>query len=160
MEYTLFILAIVCTIAAPRVTQFQKLSEIPELQSLNGYSLDDLSHCKYIFLDVGSNRAMHIKFLFHEEMYPKSVYPKNIFHNYFPTRTGTAVTKRIFSSNSQIEIQKNTTLSASRKDICAFGFEPNPDQASNLKEVEKKLNEEGHYVRIFNIGLSNYTGVV
>lgn len=142
---------------------FERLSNIPEVKSINNYPIDDLSHCKYIYLDVGSNRGMHLKFLFQESKFPEAQYPKKMFHKFFPIWGFNKVVRgkkpSFFSGGSPDKSIRLSFTNVSRHDICAFAFEPNPEQREHLAVVEKELNDAGHYVRIFNIGLSNYTGL-
>ena len=70
----------------------------------------DFSGCTKIFLDVGANRATHIRKLFEPEKYNES--------RYLP------IFDEAFGSASFRSMPSRAT------GLCAFGFEPNPRPAS------------------------------
>eukprot|EP01062_Namystynia_karyoxenos_P081006 TRINITY_DN882_c0_g1_i3.p1 TRINITY_DN882_c0_g1~~TRINITY_DN882_c0_g1_i3.p1 ORF type:complete len:461 (+),score=118.16 TRINITY_DN882_c0_g1_i3:115-1497(+) len=80
--------------------------------------------CQHVYLDVGSNSGVQIRKLYEPEMYPLSaVFP--IFARYFGKDRG------------------------AWKDVCTFGFEPNPARAARLKRIEALYRGRGHRVKIF-----------
>ena len=81
--------------------------------------------CRYVFLDVGSNVGMHVRFLFEPERFPLNKYG-GIFNRTFPRRR------------------------SDRQDICAFGFEPNPKHKERLNQLQKQYSEIGWRVQSFH----------
>ena len=92
----------------------EKYTQIQATEATIDYSFFD--GCRYLFLDVGSNIGLHMRFLFEgEEKYPKQQFSKRIFDRYYPADRAT------------------------RNDTCAFGFEPNPLHSQHLKKLEAKF---------------------
>jgi hypothetical protein len=105
--------------------------------ALNGFSFTDdnsasMDGCRYVYMDVGSNIGMHVRFLFEAENYPDNTYSKTIFDRFF-------------------------MVNRNRADICAFGFEPNPTHVHRLDHLSALLESKGHSANFFHGGVSNET---
>ena len=59
--------------------------------------------CRHVFLDVGSNIGMHVRFLFEPHLYPKAHVARAFFQEKF-----------------------GPEASRDNRDYCVFSFEPNP----------------------------------
>ncbi|KAL3918617.1 MAG: hypothetical protein SGPRY_005946 [Prymnesium sp.] len=82
--------------------------------------------CRHVFLDVGSNRGVHIRFLSPPHLFPSSTYLSRAF---FSSSFGPA-----FHSDPS---------------VCAFAFEPNPSHAPRLERLSRALRAEGRRVEWF-----------
>lgn len=107
------------------------------LLGVNGFNFTDdestgIDGCRYVYMDVGSNIGIHVRFLFEPKNYPKSKFAGQIFDRFF---------------------MKNRD----RKDICAFGFEPNPAHVDRLDHLSAHLKSKGHRAYFFHGGVSNET---
>lgn len=78
--------------------------------------------CLHVFLDAGANIGIHSRFLFEPEQYPKA---KNA-HQAFDMAFGSP---RDDHDNHQ---------KRDNRDICAFGFEPNPRHRPRQLELQEK----------------------
>jgi hypothetical protein len=84
--------------------------------------------CKHIYLDLGTNVGIQIRKLFQPLSYPKS-------YRWTP----------IWDANfGKYDIKTNN-----RSDVCAFGFEPNPQHNIILKKTEKFYQNHGFNVIMF-----------
>jgi hypothetical protein len=88
--------------------------------------------CRYVYLDVGANMGMHVRFLYEAENYPKNEYGKEMFDRFF---------------------MKNRH----RSDICAFGFEPNAVHVPRLDKLTTYLKKKGMNAAFFHGAVSNVT---
>lgn len=88
--------------------------------------------CRYVYLDVGTNMGMHVRFLYEAEKYPKNKFGKEMFDRFF---------------------MKNRH----RSDICAFGFEPNAIHVPRLDKLTTYLEKKGMNATFFNGAVSNVT---
>jgi hypothetical protein len=80
--------------------------------------------CYHIYLDVGANIGVHTRFLFEPTKYPNAKHAHSIFNDEF-----------------------NATRD--NRDLCAFGFEPNPNHAKRheaLIEAYKAMGWRYHYI--------------
>ncbi|XP_052791353.1 uncharacterized protein LOC128225429 [Mya arenaria] len=86
--------------------------------------------CRYVYLDLGSNKGVQIRKLFEPALYPGAkVLP------YFD---------KIFGNVEQ-----------RRKYACAFGFEANPRHFTRLKYIEDAYKRKGLRVTFYNNAVSN-----
>ena len=88
---------------------------------------DRADGCRFIFLDVGSNIGVQIRKLFEPELYPKA----NILRH-FEESFGSPEFRRSEDS-----------------DVCAFGFEANPQHFKRLKSLEACYKQKGWRVHFF-----------
>lgn len=88
--------------------------------------------CRYVYLDVGTNMGMHVRFLYEADNYPKNKFGKEMFDRFF---------------------MKNRH----RSDICAFGFEPNAAHVPRLDKLTTYLKKKGMNATFFNGAVSNVT---
>ena len=95
----------------------------------------DLDGCRYVFLDMGSNIGLHVRFLYEPQLYPKQAYSKVVFDKHFP-------------------ILRNRT------DICTVGFEPNSAHKLRLNNLQHYYSQWGIRTHWFNAAISNYNGTV
>eukprot|EP01062_Namystynia_karyoxenos_P042515 TRINITY_DN31102_c0_g1_i1.p1 TRINITY_DN31102_c0_g1~~TRINITY_DN31102_c0_g1_i1.p1 ORF type:complete len:496 (+),score=69.11 TRINITY_DN31102_c0_g1_i1:217-1488(+) len=89
--------------------------------------------CRHVYLDIGTNNGVQIRKLFEPDLYPMSPV-HTIFEQYF----GTARHKW--------------------RDVCAFGFEPNPERAPRLRHLESLYRSRGWRVSILTgtaVGIEN-----
>ena len=94
--------------------------------------------CRHVFLDVGSNRGVHVRFLMEgPAVYPGSRYLQwGFFQQHYGPR---------FVNDST---------------ICSFGFEPNPAHAERLRRLALRLRANGRRAEWFNAAASNRTGTL
>ncbi|XP_052812890.1 uncharacterized protein LOC128240326 [Mya arenaria] len=86
--------------------------------------------CRYVYLDLGSNKGVQIRKLFEPALYPGAeILP------YFD---------KIFGNVEQ-----------RRKYACAFGFEANPRHFTRLKYIEDAYKRKGFRVTFFKNAVSN-----
>ncbi|XP_052791352.1 uncharacterized protein LOC128225413 [Mya arenaria] len=86
--------------------------------------------CRYVYLDLGSNKGVQIRKLFEPALYPGAeILP------YFD---------KIFGN-----------VDHRRKYACAFGFEANPRHFSRLKYIENAYRRKGFRVTFYNNAVSN-----
>lgn len=89
--------------------------------------------CYHVFLDVGSNIGMHVRFLFEPDLYPDS-------------------------TSSVATFEKEFGSERDNRDYCVFSFEPNPKFEQRHLAIEKAYAEMGwRYTPIF-AGASNRDG--
>lgn len=72
--------------------------------------------CKYIYLDIGSNRGVQVRKLFEPSLYPKAATVEH-FAKYFPEEV--------------------------RDEVCAFGWEPMPLHDEYLRYIMERYTEHG-----------------
>lgn len=91
--------------------------------------------CRHVFLDVGSNRGVHVRFLYEPDQFPGASFNK---YGFFRHNFGTT-----FANDST---------------VCAFGFEPNPAHATRLQKLGMSLRARGHRAEWIQAAVSNRTG--
>ena len=94
-----------------------------------------VSGCKFLFLDVGSNRGTHIRKLFEPHLYKTAPYLK-IFNAMF--------------GNASFRSQPSSVTG-----LCAIGIEPNPTWDPRLTQIEKAYQTMGWKVKWLRNGVSN-----
>ena len=99
--------------------------------------LNFVSGCKFLFLDVGSNRGTHIRKLFEPHLYKTAPYLK-IFNGMF--------------GNASFRSQPSNVTG-----LCAIGIEPNPRWAQRFTKIEKAYHTMGWKVKWLRKGVSNCT---
>lgn len=77
-------------------------------------------YCHHVFLDAGANLGIHTRFLFEPSQYPKA-------------KNAMAAFDQAFGPPS---LRDN-------RDICAFGFEPNPGHVSRQRELQTRYAAMG-----------------
>ncbi|XP_052784275.1 uncharacterized protein LOC128220063 [Mya arenaria] len=89
-----------------------------------------VEECRYVYLDLGSNKGVQVRKLFEPALYPgATIIP------YFD---------KIFGN-----------VDNRRKYACAFGFEANPRHFSRLKYIENAYRRKGFRVTFYNNAVSN-----
>lgn len=99
--------------------------------------VSEFSHCKFVYLDIGSNIGIQIRKLFEPSRYPGAgVLP--IFDQYFGPNRHLA------------------------RDLCAIGIEMNPKHTTRLSALERHYTETcGYSVRFFKeTAASTHNGLV
>ncbi|CAE7029870.1 unnamed protein product [Symbiodinium sp. CCMP2592] len=121
-----FFTLIACVLAWSSWTQLQWQVESDQ----DGWRVfpSEFNGCTKIFLDVGANRATHIRKLFEPEKYNES--------RYLP------IFDEAFGSASFRSMPSAAT------GLCAFGFEPNPRWGQRLHEIEHAYNAKGWRVQL------------
>ncbi|CAE7871421.1 hypothetical protein AK812_SmicGene6130 [Symbiodinium microadriaticum] len=101
---------------------------------LGGIGPEDFFNCTKIFLDLGANRATHVRKLFEPLKYKGAKYLR-VFNEFF----GRAAYRSKPSRHTG---------------ICAFAFEANPRWRDRLREIELSYSAQGWRVRLFNVAVS------
>ncbi len=84
-----------------------------------------LQGCKYVYLDVGSNRGIQIRKMFEPQLYPDApILP---------------LMRRVLGPGWSTRLQE----------VCAIGFEPNPANTAALEELQAAYRGQGWRVHIF-----------
>ena len=91
--------------------------------------------CYHVFIDAGSNRGIHSRFLFEPELYPKNPVAA-LFYD------------PLFGKDRK------------RMPICAFGFEPNPYHEKAQKAQETAYNSMGWRYKFMPFGVSDANGAL
>ena len=86
--------------------------------------------CYHVFLDMGSNRGVHGRFLFEPEKYPN-----NLIGPIFDEAFG--------------------NMSRQKMPICVFAFEPNPVHIEKQRATEKAYRLMGWRYTFLNVGVSD-----
>lgn len=89
--------------------------------------------CRYVFLDAGANIGIHERFLFEPALYPLNAYDEATWQHTFPA-------------------------DRRRKDVCAFGFEPNPLHWSKLQRLQAAYSSQGWRTRFFRAAVAAKSG--
>ena len=86
--------------------------------------------CYHVFLDVGSNRGNHVRFLFEPDRFPLSFYEPTwqLFSRVFGPRFADADSA-----------------------VCVFAFEPNPSHAEHLVRLARHYRAGGRRVEVFGV---------
>ncbi|KAH3724904.1 hypothetical protein DPMN_050731 [Dreissena polymorpha] len=90
--------------------------------------------CRFVFLDLGSNKGVQVRKVYEPWLYPKTPFLK-YFDDYFGPISRTY----------------------RRQDVCSFGFEANPRHFTRLKHIEKSYINKGLSVSFENFAVSNRT---
>ncbi|XP_052818534.1 uncharacterized protein LOC128244582 [Mya arenaria] len=86
--------------------------------------------CRYVFLDLGSNKGVQVRKLFEPNLYPNaSIIP---------------VFDRVFGN-----------ISERQRYVCAFGFEANPRHMKRLIFIEKSYKNKGFQVDFYHLAVSD-----
>jgi hypothetical protein len=91
--------------------------------------------CRHVFLDVGSNRGLHVRYL----MEGRAVFPQAWYIDW------------VFDKTFGPQFVNDTT-------ICAFAFEPNPLHGPRLQQLSMRLRASGRRVEIFGVAAYNRSG--
>mmetsp|Transcript_13315 Transcript_13315/g.28246 ORF Transcript_13315/g.28246 Transcript_13315/m.28246 type:complete len:322 (-) Transcript_13315:789-1754(-) len=91
--------------------------------------------CYHVFLDVGSNIGMHVRFLFQPTLYPDA----KVARHFFRTHIG--------PEESRIN-----------SDICVFSFEPNPSHLERHEEMRRAYDSMGWRYHPIHGGVSDKDG--
>ncbi|KAH3817092.1 hypothetical protein DPMN_118621 [Dreissena polymorpha] len=91
--------------------------------------------CKFVYLDLGSNKGVQIR-----KLYEPWLYPGAAIIPFFDSLFG------------------NITKSSRRGDVCSFGFEANPRHMGRLKHIEQSYRRKGLNVTFYNNAVSDRTG--
>ena len=88
--------------------------------------------CRHVFLDVGSNRGVHVRMLMQPHLFPEAPFLRKwkFFDQYFGPSYATDAT------------------------ICSFGFEPNPAHAARLQKLGLQLRAMGRRAEWFSSAAS------
>jgi hypothetical protein len=108
-----------------------------EIEEHHTIRVSEFSHCKRVYLDIGSNIGIQVRKLFEPSRYPgASVLP--LFDQYFGLNRHLA------------------------RDLCAIGVEMNPKHTMRLSVLEKHYTETcGYHVRFFKeTAASTHNGLV
>ena len=110
--------------------------QIPVNSTLRDVKLAD--GCRHVFLDVGSNVGLHLRFLMEgESVFPKSQYLKwGHFQKYFGP-----------------SFAKDPT-------VCAFAFEPNWKHEAKLRHMVMRLRAGGRRIEVLHAAASNKPGSI
>ncbi|KAH3898131.1 hypothetical protein DPMN_022350 [Dreissena polymorpha] len=118
-----------------------KRTETDTNQSYYSDRRNDFDHdnstkkCRFVFLDLGSNKGVKVR-----KVYEPWLYPKASFLKYFDEYFGPV------------------SRTYRRQDVCSFGFEANPRHMTRLKQIEKSYINKGLSVSFENYAVSNRTG--
>ena len=94
--------------------------------------------CRHVFLDVGSNAGLHLRFLMEgHSVFPRSRY---LLRGHFQEYFGPSY--------------------ASDPTICAFAFEPNPVHYVKLQHLSTRLRAKGRRVEVIHAAVSNQSGSI
>ena len=93
--------------------------------------------CRHVFLDVGANRGVHVRFLTEPHLFPKSSFlARGFFRDYFGPGFATDPA------------------------ICAFGFEPNLHHSERLLRLAQSDRARGRRVEFFGLAAEAQAGVI
>ena len=115
--------------------------------------------CRSVFLDIGSNRAVSVRKLFEEPLYPEHEFDWDSLSlphkrgqpppDHLPITRLFAKTFGSFATRQRIGF----------RGLCAFAFEPNVRHAARLREIEACYRAKGWRVHIFTeTAVSDYDG--
>ncbi|KAH3696583.1 hypothetical protein DPMN_084059 [Dreissena polymorpha] len=97
--------------------------------------IDVNQDCKFVYVDLGSNKGVQIR-----KLYEPLLYPGAAIIPFFDKLFG------------------KITRSSRRGDVCSFGFEANPRHMGRLKHIERSYRRKGLNVTFYNNAVSNRTG--
>ena len=93
--------------------------------------------CRHVFLDVGSNRGVHVLFLTEPHLFPNSSFlARGFFASYFGPHFATDPA------------------------VCAFGFEPNAAHAERLDRLARLYRSAGRRVEFFQVAAQAEAGAI
>ena len=116
------------------VTSLIQRKDIPVVDD-EANILKFVSGCKFLFLDLGSNRGTHIRKLFEPHLYEKAPYLQ-IFDGMF--------------GNASFRSQPSSVTG-----LCGIGIEPNPRWAQRFTQIEKAYQTMGWKVKWLPKAVSN-----
>ena len=93
--------------------------------------------CRHVFLDVGANRGLHVRYL----MEGRDVFPQAWYIDWY------------FDQTFGPQFVNDTT-------VCAFAFEPNPLHDQRLRQLSMRLRAKGRRVEIISAAAYNQTGTL
>ncbi|XP_052760222.1 uncharacterized protein LOC128203023 [Mya arenaria] len=99
-------------------------------QRSNEVNDNAVRECRYVFLDLGSNKGVQVRKLFEPNLYPKALI--------------IPVFDRVFGN-----------IFERQKYACAFGFEANPRHMKRLKFIEESYKNKGFQVDFYNLAVSD-----
>jgi hypothetical protein len=135
----LLCLLIVAAAAEPLLRRVQpERHEQQDVRSRNSFK-NMADGCQHVFLDVGSNRGVHVRALYEPAKYPKLGYYWHTDLLVGVDWNQTAAQSKFFEMYSQMS---NSAEPAA--DVCTFGFEANADFTSRLKGLEEAYNQKGY----------------
>lgn len=102
--------------------------------------------CYHVFLDVGSNIGNHVRFLYESDLYPKAKVAKAFFAEAFGPS----------SSSSLSDGESNG--GRDNRDVCVFGFEPNPDHSTRHARLREAYAGRGWNYLPINAGVGHQYG--
>jgi hypothetical protein len=91
--------------------------------------------CTHVFLDVGSNIGLHVRFLYEPELYPKA-----------------QIARKFFSEALGPESERDNN------NICVFSFEPNPSHLTRHAEMQKAYASLGWRYHPIHAGVGDANG--
>ena len=91
--------------------------------------------CYHVFLDVGSNIGMHVRFLYEPQLYPKA-----------------RIARRFFMESFGAESNRDN------RDVCVFSFEPNPNHISRHVQLQKAYASLGWSYYPIHAGVGHQAG--
>jgi hypothetical protein len=100
---------------------------------VTGNSSFSLDGCRYVFLDLGSNIGIHVRFLYEPYLYSRQPYSSHVFDLHFP-------------------VLRNRT------DVCAVGFEPNIRHEARLNNLHRYYGQWGLRAYWIISAVSDYMG--
>ena len=115
----------------PNMREYQPYGS--RLEGRNRVKLGD--GCRHVFLDVGANLAVHVRFL----MEGKRVFLRESYSSYY------------FDSTFGPHYENDAT-------ICAFAFEPNPKHTPALRRSAQRLRASGRRFEFIAAAASNESG--
>ena len=122
-----------CSVKAKSLIQRKEIPVVDDDANI----LKFVSGCKFLFLDVGSNRGTHIRKLFEPQLYESAPYLQ-IFDATF--------------GNASFRSQPSSVTG-----LCGIGIEPNPRWAQRFTQIEKAYQTMGWKVKWLRKAVSNRT---
>ena len=139
MKKAILLLLLLLTLTTFTTTANNSLRGIGDPKTIETKS-DDREHsalgdgCYHIFIDAGSNRGVHGRFLFEPEKYPKSKFATKFDEIYGNNRT--------------------------KKEICVFAFEPNPMHNTSQMAIQEAYQKMGWRYHYMPYGVSDHNGAL
>ena len=122
-----------CSVKAASLIQRKEIPVVDDDANI----LKFVTGCKFLFLDVGSNRGTHIRKLFEPHLYESAPYLQ-IFDATF--------------GNASFRSQPSSVTG-----LCGLGIEPNPRWAQRFTQIEKAYQTMGWKVKWLRKAVSNRT---
>jgi FkbM family methyltransferase len=118
--------------------------QVDERHDDHAASFADMAHgCQHVFLDVGSNRGVHVRSIYEPDKYP-------LMSNFWSQALAKS---KFYEMYMNISSGKHPA-----SNVCTFGFEANPDFTSRLHALEEAYQEKGLRARWFNLAVSDSAG--